>query len=79
MHPLGRIEDAINALAAKLRPVDSLPEVHAELVQVNHALAAISDTLLEIRADLAASRTVSLDAAPSAGVKARSARARGAG
>ena len=82
MHPLGRIEAAITALTAKLRPVDSLPEVHKELVQVNRTLATISDLLLEIRADLAASRTVRLDGAgavPATTAKARTSRASAAG
>jgi hypothetical protein len=78
MHPLQRIESAITALADKLRPVDSLPDVHEELVRVNRTLDSISDCLIEIRADLAAARTVSIDAAAGSPKRA-TARSRAAG
>jgi hypothetical protein len=54
MHPLQRIEAAIHSLSERLHPVDALPSVQEELIQVNRTLASISDCLLEIRADLAA-------------------------
>jgi hypothetical protein len=37
MTPLQRIEGAIHSLAEKLRPVDSLPDVHQELLEVNRS------------------------------------------
>ena len=48
-HPLQRIEDAISALAEKLRPIDSLPSVREELEQVNRSLESILVVLEEIR------------------------------
>ena len=52
-HPLQRIEDAVNALTGKLRPVDSLPSVHEELIAVNRTLTLVHETLVGMRADLA--------------------------
>lgn len=54
MTPLQSIEGAINSLAQKLRPVDTLPSVHEELIEVNRALVAIHETLRELRADMSA-------------------------
>jgi hypothetical protein len=56
MNPLQRIEHAITALAEKLRPVDALPAVQAELEQVNRTLGAVLLVLEEIRDDLAGER-----------------------
>ena len=56
MNPLQRIEHAITALAEKLRPVDALPAVQAELEQVNRTLGAVLLVLEEIRDDLAGQR-----------------------
>jgi hypothetical protein len=53
MHPLQRIEDAVNALAAKLRPVDALPSVQEELVEVNRTLVLVHREIAGLRADLA--------------------------
>lgn len=52
-HPLQRIEDAVNALAGKLRPVDTLPSVHEELIAVNKTLTLVHEALVGMRADLA--------------------------
>jgi hypothetical protein len=52
MNPLQRIEGAITSLAERLRPVDSLPSVHAELEQVNRALESMLIVLEEIRDEL---------------------------
>jgi urease beta subunit len=80
MSPLQRIEGAIHSLAEKLRPVDSLPDVHEELVEVNRSLAAIHETLKGLRTDLAASQAIQLQAgAAKATAKAPTARTRGAG
>ncbi len=78
MTPLHRIERAIHSLAEKLRPVDSLPDVHEELLAVNRSLAAMHETLKGLRADLAASQALHLQP-PAAEAKARTARTRGAG
>ena len=56
MHPLQRIESAIVALADKLRPVDSLPDVHEELLAVNKRLELIHKEIAGLRADLAGAR-----------------------
>ena len=55
MHPLQRIESAIVALADKLRPVDSLPDVHEELLAVNKRLELVYKEIAGLRADLAGS------------------------
>ena len=55
MHPLQRIEEAIVALTKKLRPVDSLPDVHEELLAVNRQLALVHQEIAGLRADLAGS------------------------
>ena len=78
MNPLQRIEGAIHSLAEKLRPVDSLPDVHEELLEVNRSLAAIHETLRALREDLAASQALQLQSVAATG-KARTARTRGAG
>jgi hypothetical protein len=55
LNPLQRIEGAITSLAEKLRPVDALPSVHEELVQVNSTLTSMLLVLEEIRDELAGS------------------------
>lgn len=77
MTPLQRIEGAIHSLAEKLRPVDSLPDVHKELLEVNRSLAAMHETLIALRTDLAGTQAVQLP--PTAAAKPRPARTRGAG
>ena len=76
MTPLQRIEGAIHSLAEKLRPVDSLPDVHEELLEVNRSLKAMHETLQALRADLAGSQELQI---PATAAKARPARTRGAG
>ncbi|MEA2421519.1 MAG: hypothetical protein QOF55_618 [Thermoleophilaceae bacterium] len=78
MSPLQRIEGAIHSLADKLRPVDSLPDVHEELLEVNRSLAAMHETLRGLRDDLAAYNALELQPA-AATAKVRTARTRGAG
>jgi hypothetical protein len=75
--PLQRIEGAVVALADKLRPVDSLPDVHKELVQVNKSLLLMLEALEGLRDDLASFQAAQLDAAVVA--PAPAARARRAG
>ena len=72
--PLQRIEGAVVSLADKLRPVDSLPDVHKELVEVNKTLRLMLETLDGLRGDLASFQAAQLDAAV-----VKPARARGAG
>ena len=57
MHPLQRIEDAIHALTKKLRPVDSLPDDHEQLLAVNKQLALVHAEIAGLRADLAGAGT----------------------
>jgi hypothetical protein len=54
--PLQRIEGAVTSLAEKLLPVDSLPSVHEELVQVNRTLSLVLEALNGMRDDLASAR-----------------------
>jgi hypothetical protein len=82
--PLQRIEGAVLGLADKLRPVDSLPSVHEELIEVNRTLHLVLESLDGIRDDLAsfqaaqlAATAVVVPAVPA--VKPRAARARAAG
>ena len=53
MHPLQRIEEAIVSLTKKLRPVESLPDVHEELLAVNKQLVLVHQEIAGLRADLA--------------------------
>ncbi|MEA2423282.1 MAG: hypothetical protein QOF55_2381 [Thermoleophilaceae bacterium] len=55
-------------LAEKLRPVDSLPSVHEELIEVNKTLRLVLEALDGMRADLAVAQP---------GATARRARAAG--
>ena len=59
MKPLARIESAIVTLADKLRPVDSLPDVHEELLTVNRTLLQVLESIEGMREDLAAFQTAS--------------------
>ena len=61
--PLQRIEGAVTSLAEKLRPVDALPSVHDELVEVNKTLLAMLATLDGMRDDLASFQAAQLDGA----------------
>jgi len=76
--PLQRIESAVVGLADKLRPVDSLPDVHKELLEVNQNLKLVLEALDALRDDLASFQAAQLDAA-SVVKPVRPARARGAG
>jgi hypothetical protein len=75
--PLQRIEGAVLGLADKLRPVDALPSVHEELVEVNRTLRLVLEALDGMRDDLASFQAAQLDAV--AAGKPRAARARAAG
>jgi hypothetical protein len=61
--PLQRIEGAVVGLADKLMPVDSLPDVHEELVEVNRSLRLVLEALEGLRDDLASFQAAQLDAA----------------
>ena len=76
MHPLQRIEDAVVALGARLRPVDTLPDVLDQLVTVNETLAAIHTELSGLRQDLASFQALQLGTAARAST-ARKPTARG--
>jgi hypothetical protein len=65
-HPLQRIENAISSLADKLRPVDALPDVHAELLAVNQTLLRVLESVEGLREDLAASGRTAPAPAPAA-------------
>jgi hypothetical protein len=62
--PLQRIEGAVTSLAEKLRPVDALPSVHEELVEVNKTLRAMLAALDGMRDDLARFQAAQLDGKP---------------
>jgi hypothetical protein len=75
--PLQRIEGAVTSLAEKLRPVDVLPSVHEELVQVNRTLLLVLEALDGLRDDLASVQAAQLDGPVPAARAARAARAAG--
>jgi hypothetical protein len=52
VQPLHRVEAAIAALAVEVAPVQSLPQIHEQLVEVNGGIAAILELLTALRADL---------------------------
>jgi hypothetical protein len=53
MHPLQRIEAAVTSLAERLKPVEVLPSVHEELVEVNRTLGLVLEAIDGMRSDLA--------------------------
>jgi hypothetical protein len=52
MKPLHQIEQAVTSLAHRLSPIESLPDVHAELVDVNQKLTALVEAMEGMRADM---------------------------
>lgn len=50
--PLARIEHAIGSLSESLGDIGCLPEVHAELREVNRSLTAVLAALEGLREDL---------------------------
>jgi hypothetical protein len=57
MQPLHRVEEAISALSVEVAPVQSLPQIHQQLVEVNGGIAAILELLTALRADIKELRT----------------------
>lgn len=75
LQPLLRVEKAIGELAREIKPVGSLPSVHKELTEVNHALGELAQVNRNLAAVLEELRGLRLDLAEGEPVGARPASA----
>jgi hypothetical protein len=52
LHPLQQIEKAMTALTVRLQPIEELPGVHSQLVEVNEKLTTVVEAIEAMRVDL---------------------------